>query len=109
LSGRSPRTIAIVATGPSRTGSTSFLSAGDAIEVVLRYHFQGLGYQKVTVNVHAFNEASIRLYDRLGFRQEGRLRRMTYTRGRYFDSLIFGLTSEEFRERHPVACWHGTG
>jgi RimJ/RimL family protein N-acetyltransferase len=83
--------------------------ASDAIEVVLGYYFQELGYQKVTVNVHAFNEASIRLHERLGFRQEGRLRRMVYTRGQHFDSLIFGLTAEEFRERHPVASWHGNG
>ena len=50
----------------------------------------------MTVQVHAFNEASIRLNEGLGFQQEGRLRRVVFTRGRHFDSLVFGLTAEEF-------------
>jgi RimJ/RimL family protein N-acetyltransferase len=83
--------------------------ASDAIGVVLRYYFQELGYQKVTVSVYEFNEASIRLHMRLGFREEGRLRRMVFTRGQYFDSLVFGLTAEEFRDPDRTACWHGTG
>jgi RimJ/RimL family protein N-acetyltransferase len=73
--------------------------ARDAIEVVLRYFFQELGYQKVTVEVYAFNEASIRLHQQLGFQQEGRLRRTIFTRGQHFDTLVFGLTAEEHAEK----------
>src|SRR5262245_18205106 len=73
--------------------------ASEAIALVLRYYFEELGYQKVTVNVFDFNAASIRLHERLGFRQEGRLRRMTFTRGRHHDALVFGLTAEEFADR----------
>lgn len=75
--------------------------ASEAILLVLRYFFLELGYQKVTAGVYAFNEASIRLHEKLGFQQEGRLRRMTFTNGRYFDDIHFGLTVEEFKERHP--------
>jgi RimJ/RimL family protein N-acetyltransferase len=70
--------------------------ASDAIRVVLRYAFEELGYQKVTVEVLAFNEASISLHQRLGFQSEGRLRRMIFTGGQYFDLLMFGMTKEEF-------------
>jgi len=73
--------------------------ASDAIEVILRFFFRELGYQKVTVQVHAFNQASIRLHECLGFQQEGRLRRVVFTRGRHFDSLVFGLTAEEYNGR----------
>jgi RimJ/RimL family protein N-acetyltransferase len=76
--------------------------ATEAIGLVLRHYFDELRYQKVTIGVYAFNEASIRLHEKLGFRQEGRLRRMTYTRGRFFDELVFGLTVEEFGERDLV-------
>jgi RimJ/RimL family protein N-acetyltransferase len=77
----------------------------DAIEVILRFFFQELGYQKVTIQVHAFNEASIRLHESLGFQQEVRLRRVVFTRGRHFDSLVFGLTAEEFNGRGcPDEC-----
>ena len=77
--------------------------ASEAIRVVLRYYFQELGYQKVTVQVHAFNDASIGLHERLGFQREGRLRRMVFTRGRHFDSLVFGLVAEEFADGPEIA------
>jgi RimJ/RimL family protein N-acetyltransferase len=70
--------------------------ASEAIALVLRYFFQELRYQKATVRVFDFNEASIRLHERLGFTLEGRLRRMTYGNGRYADELVFGLLAEEF-------------
>jgi len=66
---------------------------------VLRYYFEELRYQKVTVSVYSFNEESIALHKRLGFKQEGCLRRMIYTRGQYFDRLLFGLTADEFAVR----------
>ena len=70
--------------------------ASEAIRLVLRYYFGELRYQKVTVYVYDFNEASLRLHARLGFQQEGRLRRMVYTDGKHFDTIVFGLTAEEF-------------
>jgi Acetyltransferases, including N-acetylases of ribosomal proteins len=70
--------------------------ATDAIRLVLRFYFGELRYQKVNAEVYAFNDASLCLHRRLGFREEGRLRRMVYTDGQFFDKVIFGLTAEEF-------------
>ncbi len=53
--------------------------ASEAICLVLAYYFRELRYQKVTAHVYAFNEASIRLHEKLGFQLEGRLRRMIFT------------------------------
>ncbi|WP_127583003.1 GNAT family N-acetyltransferase [Paenibacillus koleovorans] len=75
--------------------------AAEMIILVLTYYFQELGYQKATPHVYSFNEASIRLHERLGFTLEGRLRNMIYTNGRYFDELHYGMTIQEFR------AWHG--
>lgn len=74
--------------------------AKEAICLVLRYYFQELRYQKANAGVYAFNEPSIRLHESLGFQVEGRLRRNVYTRGEFFDLLWYGLTVEEFQERH---------
>jgi RimJ/RimL family protein N-acetyltransferase len=68
----------------------------EAVRLVLRYYFHELGYQKVTVHVYEFNAASRALHERLGFVQEGRLRRMIYTAGRHWDTLVYGQTREEF-------------
>ncbi len=74
--------------------------ASAAILLVLRYYFEELRYQKVTVNVHANNPASIRLHEQLGYQLEGRLRRMVFSGGRYWDELHMGLTVEEFQARY---------
>jgi RimJ/RimL family protein N-acetyltransferase len=75
--------------------------ASEAIRLVLRYYFEELRYQKVTVQIYSFNEASILLFEHLGFQHEGRLRRMIFTQGRFFDMLALGMTAEEFAARPP--------
>jgi RimJ/RimL family protein N-acetyltransferase len=71
------------------------------VNLVLRYYFRELRYQKCTVQVYDFNDASIALHERLGFQREGRMRRMGYTEGRHFDVLLYGITAEEFAACHP--------
>ncbi|HEX9991036.1 MAG TPA: GNAT family N-acetyltransferase [Chloroflexia bacterium] len=73
--------------------------ASEAITLILRYYFEELRYQKATVHTYSFNETSLRLHESLGFQLEGRVRRMIYTEGQYFDDLILGLTVEEFKAR----------
>lgn len=73
--------------------------AKEAIRVLLRYFFEELRYQKVTVNIYAFNERSIKLHESLGFQHEGRLRRMIYTGGQFYDEIYMGMTREEFTEK----------
>ncbi len=75
--------------------------ASAAIQLVLRYYFEELRYQKVTVDVHSYNTSSIDLHEQLGFTLEGTLRRMGYTRGAYFDIHWYGMTAEEFLARAP--------
>ncbi len=76
--------------------------AAEAIALVLRYYFQELRYQKVTVSIYSFNEASICLHEKLGFLAEGRIRRTAFTKGEHFDELVYGLTVEEFDESDGV-------
>lgn len=73
--------------------------ASDAIMVLLRYFFEELRFQKVTAYVYAFNEASLALHRRLGFVEEGRMRRAIFTKGTFHDEFVFGMTAEEFAGR----------
>lgn len=75
--------------------------ASEAVLLVLRYYFQEMRYQKVTVRVYSFNEPSIKLHEKLGFQQEGRIRRTVFTRGQYYDELVYGMIAEEFAEKYP--------
>lgn len=72
--------------------------ASEAIPLVLRYYFGEKRYQKATVTIFSFNEASVRLHERLGFQLEGRIRRTVFTAGAHHDALMYGMTAEEFAE-----------
>ena len=65
---------------------------------VLDYYFNELRYQKCDVYIYEFNEASRRFHKKFGFVEEGRLRREYFSNGRFYDSICYGLTAEEFRE-----------
>ena len=73
--------------------------ATEAITLLLGYFFHELRYQKAMAQVHAFNEPSMRLHEHYGFTLEGRLRRMIFTHGQYFDALVYGLTDDEYAQR----------
>jgi len=75
--------------------------AQEAARLVLRFYFRELRYQKVTVNIYAFNEVSLRFHRRFGFTEEGRLRRMVFTNGQYYDEIHLGMTREEFDQIDP--------
>ena len=77
--------------------------AREAIWLVLRHFFHELRYQKANAQVYAFNEASARLHESMGFRLEGRLRNMVFTGGQPHDELHYGLTREEFDQPRTQA------
>jgi len=70
--------------------------AKESITMVLSFFFQELRYQKVNAPVSAFNKISATLHEKMGFEMEGRLRKMLYTHGQYFDLFFYGMTAEEF-------------
>ena len=75
--------------------------ASEAILLVLRYYFFELRFRKAEPGVFAFNDASIRLHERLGFVLEGTRRKHGYSHGAFHDLHLFGMTDDEFRKLHP--------
>ena len=58
--------------------------------------FGDFGVHKVCGQVLEFNQASLRLHDRLGFRREGVLRAHHRIGERYHDVICFGILQEEW-------------
>ena len=54
------------------------------------------GMHRADAEVYAFNEASLRLLRRLGFRQEGVRRQAHFTGEGYADVVVLGLLAEDF-------------
>jgi UDP-4-amino-4,6-dideoxy-N-acetyl-beta-L-altrosamine N-acetyltransferase len=65
-------------------------------ETALNYVFSTLEMHKVCGQALAFNEASIGLHRKLGFRQEAVLREQHRVDGEYYDLLCFGLLCREW-------------
>ncbi len=72
--------------------------AVDAVRILLKYGFWEQRYQKCNSMCLHTNEASIRLHKKLGFIEEGRIRRNCFSNGEYQDEALFGMTREEFDE-----------
>lgn len=72
----------------------------EALSAVLRYAFDELGLYRVGATTYPKNEGSNRLLQKLGFREEGRLRGYLYQRGESHDALVFSLLAPEWRQRH---------
>ena len=70
--------------------------AHDAVRILLRYAFWERRYQKCNSACVHTNDASIALHTKLGFVEEGRIRRNLFFSGQYYDDILFGLTREEF-------------
>jgi len=62
----------------------------------LRHAFEQLHLHKVNGQAFDFNEASIALHRRLGFRHEGRLREQQRVDHGYHDLMLFGLLAREW-------------
>ena len=70
--------------------------AVDAVRILLKYGFWEQRYQKCNSECISINDASIRIHEKLGFIEEGRIRRNMFYKGTYCDDVLFGMTREEF-------------
>lgn len=81
-------------------GDKNYWGKGIGYEVcslVLQYAFEDLNMRKVTLAVYANNPAAIKLYQKLGFVEEGRLRQHIFEGGEYHDKFYMGLFKDELR------------
>jgi RimJ/RimL family protein N-acetyltransferase len=75
--------------------------AGEAVLLLMRYMFDERRFQKCGSEVLDYNAASLSLHRRLGFVEEGRIRRNVFHGGQYRDTVLFGMTVDEFHDRYP--------
>ena len=71
--------------------------ATEAAQAVVEFGFRELKLHRVSSWCIADNAASARVLERLGLRLEGRLRENEYFKGRWWDTLLYGLLESEWR------------
>jgi RimJ/RimL family protein N-acetyltransferase len=69
----------------------------ESTRLLMDYGFQQLNLHRIWSYAFAFNERSIRLHGRVGFREEGHLRQTTFKNGQYHDLVQFGILREEWK------------
>lgn len=62
------------------------------------YGFFELNLNRIHLSALSSNERAIRLYQAIGFREEGRLRQAQYKGGRYLDVVLMALLRAEYDE-----------
>ncbi len=71
--------------------------ASEMVECVIGHAFEALALHRLEADVDPRNEASLRLLEKQGFREEGRLRERWQATGELQDSVILGLLAPEWR------------
>jgi RimJ/RimL family protein N-acetyltransferase len=70
----------------------------DAVRVLCRFAFTEMNLQRIELRVLENNARGIRAYEKVGFKEEGRLRRAIFVGGHHVDLIVMGLLAEELIE-----------
>ena len=68
-----------------------------ATHAMLRHGFSDLNLHRIYLTVLASNTAAIRLYERVGFKHEGRARDAAYKNGKYEDTVLMATLRTEYQ------------
>ena len=69
----------------------------DTLRTLLRHAFETLNLNRVSLRVFESNQRAIKVYERVGFIMEGRLREDRFSQGRFEDTLIMGILRDEWK------------
>lgn len=67
----------------------------DAVKTMVRYAFEELRLNCIYANILAYNDASIKLFERCGFKKDGVLRQHVYKKGKFVDMLAYSILITE--------------
>jgi RimJ/RimL family protein N-acetyltransferase len=75
--------------------------ATEAARSMLALGFRELGFHRVYAECLAANTGSAHVLEKLGMRQEGRLRENTWLHNQWWDTLIYSILEDEWRSLLP--------
>ena len=67
-----------------------------ALELVIQFSFERLKAHRLWLDVRAFNRRADQLYQKLGFRHEGTLKKASKYEGGYSDLKLYAMLREEY-------------
>ena len=82
-------------------GDKNYWSKGygtEAAVLIIRYGFEQLNLHRISSGAFSFNERSIKMHLKVGFKEEGRRRDVFFKNGAYCDEVMFGLLREDWKK-----------
>lgn len=76
--------------------------ATEAARALLAFGFNDLGLHRIWAWCIAENAGSAHVLEKIGMRQEGRLREHEWMKGRWWDTLIYAILGQEFGHGSPA-------
>jgi RimJ/RimL family protein N-acetyltransferase len=70
----------------------------DAVRTLCRFGFREMNLQRVGLAVYDNNPRGVRVYEKIGFKEEGRRRRAHFVEGHHVDVIVMGLLAENLIE-----------
>ena len=71
----------------------------ECVKRVLDFAFDDLKLNKVELEVYDFNPRAIHVYEKVGFKIEGRKREVFYRDGLFHDLILMGILVKEYRAK----------
>lgn len=68
----------------------------DMLSLLLGFAFTEINLRRVTLSVFEYNSRAIRVYEKIGFRHEGRERKLLHREGKRWDLLFMGILRDEW-------------
>ncbi|MGL4677713.1 MAG: GNAT family N-acetyltransferase [Brevinema sp.] len=65
-------------------------------EFLVKYGFETLSARRISTECYEINQASYRIINSLGMKQEGCVRQFYFFHGQWYNNLLFGLFKEEY-------------
>lgn len=69
--------------------------AKEALQLIVQYGFKTLGLNKIYAEIFDYNPESIGLFEKVGFKLEGRLCQTHFWDGMFHDSLMYSILAGE--------------
>ena len=71
--------------------------AEESCRLLFGYGFQELGLEKIWTEIYEFDEPKFALYQKLGFQQDGLLRKQYLYDGKWWNSRILSLLKDDYQ------------
>lgn len=71
----------------------------EACRLLLRYAFNRLNLNKVTLGSYSTNLAALKTYKKVGFKIEGRIKKLLSIDGKYVDHVLMGILQSAYNKK----------